>query len=197
MSSSETSSTPTEQPRSQGPSQRQLLLIGVIALALIVLGILVYPRSSTSSSGGRATVGQSVPTFSIPALSGVGHVGVPADGGGNGKAAVLIFFASWCGPCKTEMPALSAAINEGKADPAAVIGINSANPNTSAAKSFVASNNMRFPVGVDPEGTLTSGSFGFPGLPYTVFVNSKGIVTEIHEGVTTPAELQAGVAKLG
>jgi len=197
MSSSETSSTPAEQPRSQGPSQRQLLLIGAIALVLIVVGILVYPHSSTSSSGGGATVGQSVPTFSVPALSGAGRVGVPADGGGHGKAAVLIFFASWCGPCKTEMPALSAAINEGKALPAAVIGIDATDPNTSAAEALAASTDVRLPVGVDPDGTLTSGSFGFPGLPYTVFVSSKGIVTEIHQGITTPAELEAGVAKLG
>ena len=43
------------------------------------------PDSSTSSSGGSAKVGQPVPTFSIPALSGGRPVGVPADGGGHAR----------------------------------------------------------------------------------------------------------------
>ena len=48
-----------------------------------------------------------------------------------------------------------------------------------------------------PRGSRHQRAFGFAGLPETVFVNAKGIVTEIHPGVTSPAQLAAGVAKLG
>ena len=201
MSSSETSSTPTEPAEGQVPraglSFRSLLLIGLLALGLIIVGILAYPRSpSTGSSSGGAQVGKPVPSFSGPRLGDSGSVGVPESAGGKGHPAVLIFWGSWCSDCKTEMPALAAAINEGKAGSATVLGIDALD-NDASALAFVAANDMRFASMRDPEGLVTNGTFGFAGLPYTVFVNAKGIVTEIHPGVTSPDQLAAGVAKLG
>jgi len=197
MSSSPTSSTPTEPAARRAPSLRALLAIGALALALIVVGVLVYPSSSsTSGSSAGARVGGSVPHFSLTTLKVGGTIAVPADGGGHGVAAVLIFFASWCVPCQQEMPALAAAISEGKAGHASVLGINALDQRT-AAIDFVAANKITFPVGVDSVGAVTNGVFGFPALPEVVFVSSKGIITQIHYGVTTPAELEAGVAALG
>jgi peroxiredoxin len=191
MSSSEAPSAPTEPEARKGPSQRQLLLIGLIALALIIVGVLAYPRSNSSSTPGSVAVGDHVPHFSLPSLSGSGQVGVPTSTRAS-TPTVLIFFAHWCGPCKTEMPALSAAINAGGAEPATVIGVNALDL-TSPAKAFVAAHDITFPVGVDETGQVTNGAFGFPALPETVFVSPKGIITEIHFGATTPAQLRAGV----
>jgi peroxiredoxin len=193
MSSSETPSTPTEPARRQGLRPWQLGLIGVLALALIVLGILAYPHSNTSSSPGTAKVGSQVPTFSVPSLSGSSTVGIPVTTEGAKTPTVLIFFASWCKPCQQEMPALSKAINDGAAGDATVIGINALDEKK-PAKAFVAENDVTFPVGFDQAGTVTNGSFGFVGLPYVVFVNPKGIVTEIHPGALTPEQLKAGLA---
>jgi len=201
MSSSETPSTepiPAEQGAERGtggPRLRTLVFIGGLAIILIVVGLLAYPSSpSTPSSGGGAKIGHPVPTFSLPALEGAAKVGVPADGGGNGTAAVLIFFASWCGPCKTEMPALSPMLATGEVAGAKVIGIDALDAE-GPAKAFVAANKLSFPIGVDAVGSVTNGDFGFPALPEVVFVSRTGIVTGIHYGVTTPAQLEAG-AKL-
>ncbi len=171
----------------------QLGLIGVLALALIVLGVLAYPHSKTSSAPGSAKVGSPVPSFSVPALTGSSTVGIPLTTEGTKEPTVLIFFASWCKPCQEEMPALSKAINDGAAGDATVIGINALDE-TKPARAFVAANDMTFPIGSDQAGTVTNGSFGFIGLPYVVFVNPKGIVTEIHPGALTPAQLKAGLA---
>ncbi len=201
MSSSATPST--EPPKDvagttlekRGPNLRTLLIIGALAIVLIVVGLLAYPSSpADSSSGGGAKVGHQVPSFSLPALDGSSKVGVPADGGGNGTAAVLIFFASWCGPCRTEMPALSPLLARGEVAGAKVIGIDALDA-TGPAKAFVTVNKLTFPIGVDPVGTVTNGDFGFPALPEVVFVSPKGIITEIHYGVTTPAQLEAGAKK--
>jgi len=172
----------------------QLGLIGVLALALVVLGILAYPHSNTTSTPGSAKVGSPVPAFSVPSLSGGSSVVLATPTAGSKKPAVLIFFASWCKPCQREMPALSKAINDGAAKGATVIGINALDE-AKPAKAFVAKNDMTFPIGVDQAGTVTNGSFGFIGLPYVVFVNPKGIVTEIHPGALSPEQLQAGLAK--
>jgi peroxiredoxin len=184
------------------PKVRGLIIGGLIALALIVIGVLSLSlggnhRSSSGQSTGASTikVGQQVPRFSLPSLSGEGRVGVPADGGGAGRPAVLVFFASWCGPCQREMPGLVAAIKAGGAGRAQVIGIDGQDT-TAAARRFVESTGIAFPVGRDTDYSVTSGKFGFVGLPETVFVDSHGKVTGVHFGATTPELLRQGTAGL-
>lgn len=94
------------------------------------------------------------------------------------------------------MPGLAAAVRNGEAGKASVIGIDGADNPTSAV-AFVQKTGITFPVGADSAYAVTSGKFGFSGLPETVFVNGKGIVTEIHFGATTPAILRQGVKTMG
>lgn len=184
-----------------GTPLRALVIGAVIALVVALLGIgslLLGAHSNattTASSGNLVTVGSRVPSFSLPALTGGGTVGVPADGGGNGRGAVLVFFASWCGPCQREMPALAAAVKDGVAGKVAVLGIDGQDT-AAAARAFVTKTGISFPVGRDDVFAVTSGKFGFPGLPYTVFVNPKGIVTAVHPGAATPALVKAEAAKI-
>jgi len=195
------SSSDTAEPTPQGrPPWRALIFGLLIATVVALVGILslVLGGSHNTASGGSSTakVGAAVPSFSLPSLSGSGRVGIPAAGGSHGKPAVLIFFASWCGPCQREMPGLAAAVRRGEAGHAAVIGIDGADE-TAAARRFVASTGMTFPVGRDDVYSVTAGKFGFVGLPETVFVNGRGQITSIHFGATTPALLRQGVAAFG
>jgi peroxiredoxin len=191
--------TTAEPAGPQPPKVRGLIIWGLIGLVLVAVGtaslLMGRHTSSSGQSQGTATikVGDRVPAFGLANLDGKGIVAVPKDGGGDGKPLVLVFFASWCGPCQREMPGLAKAVAEGKAGDAAVIGIDGQDT-TAAARAFVASTGVTFPVGRDPDYAVTSGKFGFFGLPETVFVNGKGIVTSVHRGPTTPALLEQGVA---
>jgi cytochrome c biogenesis protein CcmG/thiol:disulfide interchange protein DsbE len=205
MSSLENSSINTEPAAvpARVSARRPLLIALLIGLLVVVIGVislLIRHQPSSQNASPLATttaqVGKPVPTFRLPNLTGVGTVGVAENGGGMGKAAVLVFFASWCGPCQQEMPALAAAVSNGAAGTAAVIGIDGAD-GQAAAQAFVKKDNVTFPVGVDSVYAVTSGEFGFAGLPETVFVNGKGIITEIHFGATTPALLRQGVRAMG
>ncbi len=178
---------------------RGLIIWGLIGIVLVLIGAasLLMGRhtqsTDSSTSAAMIKVGDRVPAFGLANLDGHGIVAVPASGGGHGTPLVLVFFASWCGPCQREMPGLAKAIAAGDAGGAAVIGIDGQDT-TAAARAFVASTGIDFPVGRDPDYAVTAGKFGFFGLPETVFVNGRGIVTGVHRGPTTPALLRAGVS---
>ncbi len=202
MSSSEILSTVTEQEKNQKPSLRKALIFGLVISAVVfILGVVSLSLSSQHKSS-QATaslattslkVGAVVPTFSLPGVNVPGSVGIPTLSSLVGRPAVLVFFASWCGPCKTEMPKLAAAIAAGDASHALIIGI-AAYDHPNATKAFIKSNHVTFSVGNDSSGQVTSGVFGFPAVPETVFVNARGIVTSVHFGATSPAVLRTGLA---
>ena len=196
------SSTTTEPeggaaPPASKPPWKALAIGGGIALFVAAIGVtslLLGPRSSnTTASSGAVVPGQLAPQFILPSLMDPGQtVAVPADGGGHGKPAVLVFFASWCGPCQKEMPALAAAVSRGEAGNAAVLGIDGQDQ-PAAARAFVTRTGVTFPVGVDQTFAVVNGKYGFGYLPETVFINGSGIVTSVHYGATTPALLRQGV----
>ncbi len=98
-----------------------------------------------------------MPSFSAANVgpSGPADVSVPADGGGSGTPAVLLFFGNWCSSCNQELPPLAAAVRaagQGGGAPAKVrvIGVES-DDTTSAAKSFINSEGVHVPGGVRPD----------------------------------------------
>jgi thiol-disulfide isomerase/thioredoxin len=190
-----TDQAPPPEPAPAGRSAKRprpiFLLIGV-ALA-VALGIGLFSSFGGSSKSGRPGPGDAVPHFSLPKLVGSGTVRVTADGGSNGKAAILLFFASWCAPCQGEIPALAATVRNqpaAVADRVATIGIDGSDP-PAAAMSFVHSAGVTFPVGVDATFQVTSGLFYFTGLPEAVAVEANGTIKAIHYGALSTAEFEA------
>lgn len=96
-----------------------------------------------------------------------------------GTAVVLNFWASWCGPCRREMPALDAVQRDWENRGATVVGINvGENPQTAAE--FMASIGVDFPVWLDGPGGDRDRTvelherYGGPGLPSTLFIRPDG-----------------------
>lgn len=186
-------------PASVAPPRRPrpvFLVVGLAAAVALAIGLFTGVGVHTTPgqpSGGRPQPGDPAPTFSLPRLGGGAPVGVPADGGASGRPAVVLFFAHWCPPCKAELPKLAAAYRQEQATGSrlarvALIGVDAEDP---AAKglAFARSAGVTFPVGSDPHGTLTEGTFDFNGLPEAVFVNGDGTVAAVHYGPVTAAQL--------
>jgi len=195
------SASPNDAPDGVGAGPRKprkiFLVVGVV-LAL-ALGVFLFTGLGTSQgSTGPPHEGGPVPSFTRQNVGPVGgvRVTVPADGGGNGTPAVLLFFGNWCPSCHQELPPLAAAVRAqdragGRLSHIRVIGVDSED-SVGSAKSFIQSSGVTFPVAYDPDITVTSGLFSFEGDPYAVFVKGDGTVARIVRGaVLTPSSLTA------
>src|ERR1019366_2326206 len=99
---------PTEAILPRKP-RKAFLVIGLVVAAALSVGL--FTSIGTNKSTGPPHQGGPVPSFSAPRLNGSGTVQVPADGGGGGTPAVLLFFGDWCSSCHAELPPLAAAVH--------------------------------------------------------------------------------------
>lgn len=168
----------------------RFLVIGLVVAA--ALGVGLFTSYGSNATAGRPGVGDAAPTFSLPALSGHGRVGIPADGGGQGRPAVVLFYASDCVPCQKEIPALAAAYRHQTSGRVAIIGVAAADP---APRAFARASHITFPVGLDTDLGVTEGAYYFSALPEAVFVTGSGTIAAIHYGALSTAQLAAGERK--
>jgi len=184
------SSSPPGPPPAPRRPRKAFLLVGIVLAAALGIGLFTGVGTK-ASSGGRPQVGSPAPAFTLPRLGGRGTVGTPSTAGGDGRPAVLLFFASWCPPCRAELPALAAAVHRERASasPLAavpVIGIDTADPNGAA---FVRSAGVTFPVASDADYRVTENLYGFPGDPYAVAIDRSGRIVHIQGGPLSVSRL--------
>ena len=167
----------------------------IVVVSILTGGHVTTDRNTNTNTPNNqpssALDGTTVKAFSLGGLkSGVVHA--PWH---SGHAAVLIFFASWCGPCKTEMPKVAAYLSSHSVGSVEVVGID-ANDQRGAAQNFVKRSGVTFPVAFDPNSDVTGGIFQFATLPETVFVSVKGIVKQVYFGAIPTKQLVKGIAAL-
>ena len=92
-----------------------------------------------------------------------------------GKVVFLNFWATWCGPCKEEMPAMEALYNQFKDKDFVFLAISVDYAGLKTVKEFVEKYRYTFPVLMDPKGE-TLDRFGVKGIPTTVLIDRKGLM---------------------
>lgn len=165
-----------------------VVAIALIAVVSVLTGGKATPNSAATTS---ALVGTHVKSFSLGGLNG----GTQYAPWTKGRASVLIFFASWCGPCQSEMPKVATYVRTHDPSPIEVLGMD-ANDQRAAAQAMVKKDDVTFPVAFDANGNVTSGVFSFLTVPETVFINAKGVVTRVYFGAIPAKRLAQGIQSL-
>jgi peroxiredoxin len=112
-----------------------------------------------------------------------------------GKVVLLNFWATWCPPCKAEMPDLEALYREyGAARDFVVVGAN-LEEDAGAVEAFVRERGLSFPVLLDSEGA-TAGSFGVRGLPATFIIDREGRIRDAWNGQIAREAMLARLQKV-
>ncbi len=151
---------------------------GIIA-ALIVLAV---AAGCSDSRPGVAAIPEgertAAPAFTVPGLDG----GTRSLADRGSKPMLINFWASWCGPCVKEMPAIAEFARRNPQ--VSVVGL-AVNDDVGASRKFAREHDIRFPLGIDRQAEVLS-SYGGSGLPVTVLVGADGkVITTFIGGLTT------------
>ncbi len=122
-----------------------------------------------------------------------------ADGGEHklsdyfGKPIVLNFWASWCGPCKSEMPEFDAMHAEmGEQVQFLMVNATGGRETFDSAKEFIASSAYTFPVLYDLD-MAAANEYGVYSLPTTFFIDTEGYLVAYAQGAIGSDVLQKGI----
>jgi thiol-disulfide isomerase/thioredoxin len=112
-----------------------------------------------------------------------------------GKPAVVNFWASWCPPCRSEMPRFEAMYKElGGEVNFMMIDLPGGGETKSAAENFLAENGFTFPVYYDDAGEGMS-AYGINAIPMSLFIDKDGYLVSKSIGSISLEKLKSGIAE--
>ncbi|MBP9501638.1 MAG: TlpA family protein disulfide reductase [Candidatus Promineofilum sp.] len=178
--------------------RERLEWIALIALAaLIGSGWIVLSRETSGDAGPTVLhtapyVGNLAPDFTLPAIDGR-SITLSDFTAGDGMPVVLNFWATWCPPCRVEMPYFEnvGRLYDGRV---AVLGLNQAE-SAATMDAFVQKHGLTYPMLVD-EDMRVNNLYGVLNLPTTIFIDRNGVVREVLIGTISQGVLADRIEKL-
>jgi cytochrome c biogenesis protein CcmG/thiol:disulfide interchange protein DsbE len=149
------------------------------------------PGTTPLTAAPAPVVDAPAPDFSLTGLDG--RTTALADL--RGKTVILNFWATWCEPCREELPLLDGFART-YAETLAVIAVETGEP-VDAVRTFTDSLGLKWiRVLMDPAGQ-TGGLYLVRGLPTTFFIDSAGIIRRIRIGTLSAADLESTLKQMG
>lgn len=167
------------------------LICLILVFALIIAGaVVLYNKLKGGASGGNVAQDvQKAPDFTVEDYNG-NHVSL---GDFAGKPVVLNIWASWCPPCKAEMPDFEAAYKK-YGDEVVFLMVNATGGQemVASAKSFIESSGYTFPVYFDTSYEV-SYSYQATSIPKTFFIDKEGNMVAHAPGALSGSALEKGI----
>ena len=182
-----------------------LAVVGIMILAAIVVterGNIFGGSNGASAialvgaaSGPAPKVGEVVPDFTLTALHPDPVTGDTIQLSRLAGGPVLVnFWATWCPPCRAEMPDLDEVARQYSSTGLRVVAVNLQEEPTLVAN-YLGTIGVNVPVALDSSGAIFR-QYRIVGLPTTVAVGRDGIVREIHVGPLSKNAIHALIAKI-
>jgi len=176
---------------------RLLALLSLASLVLVGLHVAYKRQPSADDLAMMSRIinrpelwrGKIAPDFELTTLEGERFA--LADRVGH-EVVVLNFFATWCGPCRTEMPELNRLADQLRGRPFTLLGID-ANEKRELVEEFVQEHGVGYPVAID-EGNEVGTQLGVESYPTTILIDQDGRIAMHQSGAITNVDVAfAGV----
>jgi peroxiredoxin len=157
------------------------LIFRILSLAILLLGAAWIWVSRVPAAVGKAekvqapAKGLTAPGFTLEDPDGLVYELASLKG----KVVLLNFWASWCPPCKAEMPAMQEVFDQYKDQGFVILAVNSTiQDDPGEAVAFYEEMGLTFPLLMDRDGSVTQ-TYQVRSLPTSFFIDREGIIQEV------------------
>ena len=166
---------------------KKSLAIALVALTIIAsLASIVYANLSQ---------GTKAPNFTLPTLDEK-KVTLAANFKAPGNVVLLDIWATWCPPCRSEIPYLVKLYKDYGSKGLKVIGV-AIDEKKGTVESFAKTNKINYTVALDPQAEKVGKSYSVRGIPVTYIIDKKGVIRYVHSGFPRdPEDAKKEAAKI-
>ncbi len=163
--------TQETQPRKNTQLLLTILLVFIACVFLIVF--LRKERDSTLKTAEPIQPGLEMPNFTFPDINGK-EVSLSDH---RGKVVLVNVWATWCPPCRQEMPSMQSLYEKFKGENFEILAVSIDSEGREAVAPFMRKMNLTFPALLDPGETIRS-LYGITGVPESFIIDKQGILVE-------------------
>jgi peroxiredoxin len=184
--------------------QWNMLLLAVLVAGSLFIG---FTRATPQQSAGAATSASTAaaptmaadpaplpnhpaPEFTLTALDGSSVALSELEG----QVVLVNVWATWCPPCRAEMPAIQAAYEQHREEGFVVLAVNAGEDSATVAE-FMHAYNLTFPALLDPQNRV-SAAYAVNVMPSSFFIDRQGYVRSVYRGPLSRSVLDGVVTQL-
>lgn len=168
------------------------------AIAALISALIIGTAVGLAFAAGDGP-GESPVTVAGQAPETVGYVNYETPdkllAGHAGRPLVINFFASWCAPCRAELPDLAAA-HAIYGDRVDFVGVDYQEASEAAAAQLLYETGITYPIMEDPDGALLRELGTLPIMPTTIFVTADSVIVERHHGLLIAEQLSERIEEI-